>query len=152
MSCRKALITLQARAALAGFTCTHAATGNIILSRFGGGWIFDTVELAGGWLAGQDDGRACTMSARPIQCRPGAEHTLIGYAVLAPTASGASSRPDISSGDAPARVFITPTVSGWQGRTTARRAAWRIPCVQPLPVHPMPLNRQRVGSSSRYGA
>lgn len=58
MSCDKAFMTLQARAALAGFTCTHTASGNIILSRFGGGWIFDTVELAEGWLTKTTEGLA----------------------------------------------------------------------------------------------
>lgn len=58
MTCEKAFTTLQARAALAGFTCTHTASGNLILSRFGGGWIFDTVELAAGWLAKTTEGLA----------------------------------------------------------------------------------------------
>lgn len=36
-------------------------------------------------------------------------------------------------------------VSGWQGRTTVRRAARRYPCVQPLPAHPLPLNTAACG-------
>ena len=58
MSGDKAFITLQAIAALAGFTCTYTLTGNIILARFGGGWIFDTVDLAAGWLAKETGGLA----------------------------------------------------------------------------------------------
>lgn len=56
----------------------------------------------------------------------GAEHTS-DSAVSRPV-SAALSRP------------YSVKVSGWQGRTTARRAAWRNPCVQPLPAHPLPLN------------
>lgn len=53
----KAFATLQAHAALSGFTCTHTAAGNIVLARFGGGWIFDTVADAGGWLADTEEDR-----------------------------------------------------------------------------------------------
>lgn len=46
----KPLVTLQARAALAGFTCCETAAGNFVLSRSGGSWIFATVEIAAAWL------------------------------------------------------------------------------------------------------
>lgn len=46
----KAFATLQARAALAGLTCTLTTAGNIVLARFGGAWIFGTVDKAGAWL------------------------------------------------------------------------------------------------------
>ncbi|MCY1223270.1 hypothetical protein D3C71_1829230 [compost metagenome] len=46
----KAFATLQARAALVGMTCTLTAAGNIVLARFGGAWIFGTVDKAGAWL------------------------------------------------------------------------------------------------------
>ena len=58
MSGRNAFRVLQAAAAWAGFTCTYTITGNIILARVGGGWIFDTVELAAGWLAKEAEGLA----------------------------------------------------------------------------------------------
>lgn len=46
----KTLSTLQARAALAGMTCTRTGAGNIVLSRFGGAWIFSTLAKADAWL------------------------------------------------------------------------------------------------------
>jgi hypothetical protein len=46
----KAFATLQARAALAGMTCTLTTAGNIVLARFGGAWIFGTVDKASAWL------------------------------------------------------------------------------------------------------
>lgn len=46
----KAFATLQARAALVGMTCTLTTAGNIVLARFGGAWIFGTVEKADAWL------------------------------------------------------------------------------------------------------
>lgn len=47
----KAFATLQARAALAGMTCTLTAAGNIVLSRYAGAWLFDTAEEADNWLS-----------------------------------------------------------------------------------------------------
>lgn len=47
----KAFSTLQARAALAGLTCTHTAAGNIVLSRFAGAWLFDSTAEADNWLS-----------------------------------------------------------------------------------------------------
>lgn len=49
----KPFATLQAKAALQGFTCTYTGLANIVMHRFGGGWIFDTVPEAEQWLAGQ---------------------------------------------------------------------------------------------------
>jgi hypothetical protein len=46
----KAFATLQARAALVGMTCTLTEAGNVVLARFGGAWIFGTVEKADAWL------------------------------------------------------------------------------------------------------
>lgn len=53
----KTFATLQARAALAGYSCHYTTIGNVILCRFGGGWIFDTVELADGWLTRRQEVR-----------------------------------------------------------------------------------------------
>lgn len=46
----KAFTTLQARAALMGMTCTRTTAENIVLSQFGGAWIFDDVEKANAWI------------------------------------------------------------------------------------------------------
>lgn len=47
----KALSTLQARAALLGYTCTHTAAGNFVLSMpLGGAWIFGSIDKADAWL------------------------------------------------------------------------------------------------------
>jgi len=47
----KVFSTLQARAALLGYTCTHTAAGNIVLSMpLGGAWIFGSIEKADAWL------------------------------------------------------------------------------------------------------
>lgn len=47
----KALNTLQARAALAGLSCTLTKAGNIVLSMpLGGAWIFGCIEKADAWL------------------------------------------------------------------------------------------------------
>lgn len=46
----KALSTLQARAALAGMTCTRTEAGNVVLARLGGAWIFSTIDKANAWL------------------------------------------------------------------------------------------------------
>lgn len=47
----KALSTLQARAALLGYTCTLTKAGNIVLSMpLGGAWIFGSFEKADSWL------------------------------------------------------------------------------------------------------
>ena len=62
---------------------------------------------------------------------PGAEHTF----------DSASGRHVSAALSCPNSVLV----SGWQGRTTARRAAWRYPCVQPLPAHPLPLNTAACG-------
>lgn len=46
----KPLNTLQARAALAGMTCTVTDAGNVVLARLGGAWIFSTIDKANAWL------------------------------------------------------------------------------------------------------
>lgn len=47
----KALATLQARAALLGYTCTRTAAENIVLSMpLGGAWIFGSPAGADAWL------------------------------------------------------------------------------------------------------
>lgn len=46
----KAFPTLQARAALAGLTCTRTEPGNVVLSRNGGAWIFGSIAAADAWL------------------------------------------------------------------------------------------------------
>ena len=46
----KTLSTLQARAALAGMTCTCTDAGNVVLARLGGAWIFSTIDKADAWL------------------------------------------------------------------------------------------------------
>jgi len=46
----KSLSTLQARAALAGMTCTVTDAGNVVLARLGGAWIFSTIGKADAWL------------------------------------------------------------------------------------------------------
>lgn len=46
----KPFVTLQARAALVGMTCTQTEAGNVVLSRLGGAWIFGTIEKANAWL------------------------------------------------------------------------------------------------------
>lgn len=73
----------------------------------------------------------CNNRARGGKLRAGAEHTF----------DHADSRPDSAALSRPNSV----KVSGWQGRATVRRAAWRDPCVQPLPAHPLPLNTSAGG-------
>ncbi|RZL45920.1 MAG: hypothetical protein EOP74_00185 [Variovorax sp.] len=46
----KALHTLEAEAALRGLVCVQTGAGNIVLSRYGGAWIFDNVGKAAAWL------------------------------------------------------------------------------------------------------
>ena len=46
----KKLRTLEATAALNGLICTQTVSGNIVLSRLGGAWIFDNVGTASAWL------------------------------------------------------------------------------------------------------
>ncbi len=62
----------------------------------------------------------------PAHFPAGAEHT--SDSASGPHVSGALSCPN------------SVQVSGWQGRTLARRVARRYPCVQPLPAHPVLLN------------
>jgi hypothetical protein len=58
----KAFITLQARAALTGMTCTRTSAGNIVLGRMGGAWIFGSIEKAEAWLDRLDQ-PACEVPA-----------------------------------------------------------------------------------------
>ena len=58
----KAFITLQARAALTGMTCTRTSAGNIVLGRMGAGWIFGTTAAADAWLDRLDQ-PACEVPA-----------------------------------------------------------------------------------------
>lgn len=53
---RKTFSTLQARAALDGYTCTRTSLGNIVLGRCGYGVIFDDVASATSWLGGAKGG------------------------------------------------------------------------------------------------
>ena len=46
----KALSTLTARAALLGYVCTRTDAENVVMARFGGAWIFGSVEKAAEWL------------------------------------------------------------------------------------------------------
>jgi len=47
----KAFATLQAMAAIHGFACFQTTSGNIVLSRLGGAWIFDDLTKASAWLS-----------------------------------------------------------------------------------------------------
>jgi len=46
----KAFDTLRARAALSGYTCGRTAEGWIVLRRFGGSAVFDSIADATAWL------------------------------------------------------------------------------------------------------
>lgn len=54
----KAFDTLRARAALSGHTCGRTAEGWIVLRRFGGSAVFDSIADATAWLEHRAGGLA----------------------------------------------------------------------------------------------